>query len=302
MRSLVVLVLAVALLVPSASRATPEAATVARPVAPVPSPLVTARPYATQLSSRYDAARPAPLVLFLHGYGEQADLARRSGFDRVVEEQGGIGVSPSGTVDRLGRRFWNGASGCCDLFRSGVDDVAYLSAVLDDAMARYRIDARRVFVVGFSNGAFMAHCLACERASRVTGIVAMSGTNWLDVDRCRPDAEVSVLQVHGDADDTVAFLGGSLLGIVRFPGAEASTAAWARVDGCEGGIEALGAIDLVSRIDGRETSVERRAACNGGVTASLWTVHGGRHEVAYGEPFARRAWATLEAGLPTRRG
>jgi len=296
MRGLVVLLLALSALVPTSLLQSAQATPVARPAGAVPSPLVAARPYATQVSTRYDEARPAPLVLFLHGYGEQANLAARTGLDRVVEEQGGIGVSPSGTVDRLGRRFWNGASGCCDVFRSGIDDVAYLSAVLDDAMARYRIDARRVYVVGYSNGAFMAHRLACERASRVTGIVAISGTNWLDVDRCRPDARISVLQVHGDADETVAFLGGSLLGIVRFPGAVASTEAWARANACEGGVESLPSIDLVARIPGRETTVERRAACATGVNASLWVVHGGTHTLAYGEPFARRAWAYLDAG------
>lgn len=269
----------------------------AQPEGPVPSPLVAARPYGTQVSSHYDEARLAPLVLFLHGYGDTADLAARTGLDRIVEEEGGIGLSPSGTVDRVGRRFWNGASGCCDLFRTGVDDVAYLSAVLDDAMARYRIDPRRVFVVGYSNGAFMAHRLACERATRITGIVAISGTNWLDVDRCDPAARISVLQVHGDADQTVGFLGGSIFGLMRYPGATAATEEWARLNECEGGVESLGALDLVGRIEGRETAVERRAACNGGVTAWLWTVRGGGHELAYGAEFARLAWAYLQAGL-----
>ena len=65
--------------------------------------------------------------------------------------------------------------------------VAYLRAIIRDVMARYPVDRRRVFVVGHSNGGFMAYRMACEASDLVTGVVSLAGATWKDPARCRPE-------------------------------------------------------------------------------------------------------------------
>ena len=61
-----------------------------------------------------------------------------------------------------------------------------VDAILADVKAKYNVDPKRVFVIGHSNGGFMSHRLACDRASDVAAIVSLAGATWLEWDRLRP--------------------------------------------------------------------------------------------------------------------
>jgi polyhydroxybutyrate depolymerase len=57
-----------------------------------------------------------------------------------------------------------------------VDDVAFLDALLDDLAGAYRVDPRRVFATGMSNGAMMAYRLASELSERIAAVAPVAGT------------------------------------------------------------------------------------------------------------------------------
>src|SRR5688572_27262361 len=121
------------------------------------------RPYGLKVPAGYEGQAPVPLVVLLHGYTSNgAQQAAYFGLPAVADKEGFLLATPDGTRDRLGNRFWNATDACCDFFRSGVDDVAYIDAVIDDIAAKYPVDPARVFVAGHSNGAFMAHRYACD--------------------------------------------------------------------------------------------------------------------------------------------
>src|SRR5207244_7941240 len=126
-------------------------------------------------------------VVVLHGLGGNGrGIERRYQLAALVEELGFLAVYPDGTEEKGGghRRFWNATDACCDFFRSGVDDVAYLDAIIGEMSAAYPVDPARVFVVGHSNGAFMAHRYACDRAAKVAAIVTLAGMQWKDQSHC----------------------------------------------------------------------------------------------------------------------
>src|SRR5205814_4362028 len=118
-------------------------------------------------------------------------------------------AAPDGLQERSGRgaHFWNDTDACCDFAHTGVDDVAYLDAVIADMRARYRVDDARIFLLGYSNGGFMAHRLLCDRASTFAAAASVAGSAWKDPARCRPAAPASLLEVHGDADEMVLYQG-----------------------------------------------------------------------------------------------
>jgi polyhydroxybutyrate depolymerase len=130
----------------------------------------------------------------------------------------------------------------------------------------------------------MAHRLACDRASEVAAIVALAGDNYLDATKCNPSEHVAVLQVHGDADMTILYGGGSTVS-GQYTSAHASVATWAEKNGCTGALAPTGTmLDLDSTIPGNETKVETYGGCPAGVDVALWTIQGGPHVPTFAQP------------------
>lgn len=255
---------------------------------PAPSSLVAARPYQATLPD--SDARPAPLVLVLHGLSATGPIQDAYfGFSKWAKGQGIITAYPDGTKNSLGARFWNATNSCCDFENSKVDDVAYLTAVIDDAIARYGADPRRVYLVGHSNGGYMAYRMACDRADRIAGIASLAGANWKDTSRCRPSVPVPVVQIHGTKDDNVPYAGN-----VVTPTAKESVASFAATNGC-GATPADGpARDIERRLPGSETTVLRWQGCKGGA-AELWTITDGAHIPTLTADFPAQVYGSLSA-------
>ncbi|MDB4936526.1 MAG: hypothetical protein JWP87_3498, partial [Labilithrix sp.] len=195
------------------------------------------------------------------------------------DARGFLYVLPSGTLDGDKNPFWNATDACCDFEGSNVDDVAYLAAVIDDVARTHSLDRKRVYITGISGGGLMAHRLACDISERIAAVVSISGATWLDASKCKPTSPVSIVEMHGDADDTVPYGGsaskpGSLPGV---PSAHDTVAHWANYNGCTGSIQVAGApLDLESSVPGAETKVEKYAGCVRG-DVELWTAVDGPH-------------------------
>lgn len=72
-------------------------------------------------------------------------------------------------------RFWNASDACCDFYHTGTDASGYLHQLLETVKSRYPVDPDRVYLIGHSNGAFIAYRMACEHAADVTAIVSLAG-------------------------------------------------------------------------------------------------------------------------------
>jgi len=238
-----------------------------------------ARPFEVFTPSSYDPSTPTPLVILLHGFGASGDI--QEAFFQVqplAEARGFLYVHPDGTTNQIGSQFWNATDACCG-FQSEVDDVAYLTAIIDQVSAEKNVDPNRIYVMGHSNGGFMSYRMACELAGRVAAVASFAGATFADEDDCAPSEPVSVLQVHGTADETIAYDGGTTPIINgTYPGALESTAIWAAYNGCGTDPAATDAtLDLLPDVTGAETSVQSYGDCPAGVAVELWTMEGGPH-------------------------
>jgi len=237
----------------------------------------------------YHAGSRAPVVMLLHGYGASGQTQENyMQFGDLADEFGFLYVYPDGTENGVGARFWNATDACCDVFGSGVDDASYLRAVLDEIRATLSIDPRRVYVIGHSNGGFMAYRMACDHADLIAASVSLAGATFDDAGDCSPTEPVDVLQIHGTLDPTILYGGGAITG-TPYPGAVASVETWATYNGCSGvGDTSPPPLDLDSSLAGDETSVTRYATdCDRGGSAELWTIAGGLHSPALSEDFNR---------------
>lgn len=244
---------------------------------PARDPLVVARPYRVRAPGAGGA--PVPLVVLLHGYGANGiGQDTYFGLGQLVPTRRFVLATPDGTLDASNRRFWNATDACCDFARTGVDDVAYIRAIIDDAKARYSIDPGRVYVIGHSNGGFMALRIACELSDRVAAVMSLAGAGFSDATRCRPAQPVHVLQVHGTLDAVIQYNGGMFMGVGSYPSAERTVSDWAARNGCGTMRASAGAsLDIESSLAGAETTREAHSGCRPGGSAELWSIQSGSH-------------------------
>ena len=241
--------------------------------------------------------RPAPAIVVLHCYGCTAkETAERYELEALARRHGAVLALPSGHVDARREPYWNASPACCDFDHARPDDVGYIEHVIDGLVKHKGVDPRRVYLVGVSNGGFLAHRLACEAPARVAAIVSIGGAG-ADPAACKAKLPVAVLEVHGDADRIVPIGGGPLgAGLPQeapIPAARTTLAAWARRDHCAP-VPAAGApIDVDAQLPGAETHVERWRCPRAAV--EQWTVRGGGHLPQLAPGAAEAMWRFLAA-------
>jgi polyhydroxybutyrate depolymerase len=166
------------------------------------------RSYRLYVPDSYNPNTAVPLVFNLHGYTSNAIQQEIYGdFRSIADTANFILVHPDGTLDGSGNRFWNafGAAG-------GVDDVGFISALIDKIDEDYNIDLNRVYSCGMSNGGFMSYRLACELGDRITAIASVTGTMAINAPaNCNPYKPTPVMQIHGTADPTVPYGGNEFM-------------------------------------------------------------------------------------------
>jgi polyhydroxybutyrate depolymerase len=245
------------------------------------------RQVTVNVPASYQPGRPAPLVIALHGYTSNAkDLERYLRLTPESERRGFVYAYPDGSTDARGDHFWNATDACCAFYNPKPDDSRYLSELISAMQGAYRIDRTRVYLIGHSNGGFMAFRMACDHADQVTAVVSINGASWNDTARCRPSGPVSVLAIHSSTDETVAFNGGVIDG-AAYPSAATTIAQWLGHNRCADAGRDAPALDLVTDLAAAETSVRTYArGCASGSTVQAWTINGGSHAPSLGPAFA----------------
>lgn len=161
------------------------------------------REYRVYIPAAYDGSTPVPLVFNLHGYGSNnVEQEQYGDFRSIADTANFIIVHPMGLVDLFGSTHWN-AFGTSD-----VDDVGFLSSLIDTIYAAYNIDGNRIYSTGMSNGGFMSHKLACLLSGRIAAIASVTGSiTTTEIDACITNHPMPVMQIHGTADETVPYEG-----------------------------------------------------------------------------------------------
>jgi len=242
------------------------------------------RPAMVTIPSDYDPSTSYPLLILLHGRGAtgQLEAIYLRMFD-VIDAKQFVFVYPDGISNA-----WNATEACCDL-TGEVDDVGYISRLIDEAQGVYNIDAERVYLMGHSNGGFMSFRMACERSDLITAIVSLAGSTFNDPADCQPATlPVSALAVHGTDDETIPYEG-SMNGAFSFPGAVETVERFAARAGCN--VDSPAMLESINLTGDDVAETERVAytiGCDEGTDFELWTIEGGPHIPV----FIDTEWAT----------
>ena len=187
------------------------------------------RTYLVHVPQSYSSSTATALVLGLHGYGGTAGgLENSTGLSDIADREGFIVVYPDALgFGSDGRQMWNAGGAYEQWWAGGVDDVDFLSTLIDTLSVEYFIDPARIFAFGISNGGFMAHHLGAKLPYRIAAVASCAGL--LAYDDFEPGPPVSVIHFHGDSDSTVPYEG---LADIGFSGAEEGALLWAQHNGC----------------------------------------------------------------------
>ena len=173
------------------------------------------RTFNIHIPSFHNKSVQVPMVIALHGRGSNGVgmiLLTRKGFNKLADKDGFIMVYPDGI-----ELNWN--DGRMDeeandrAHRENIDDVGFISALIDSMIKDYNIDPKRIYVTGISNGAIMSYRLACELSHKITAIAPVDGNIPIMLfPSCSPSGPVSVLAINNTDDPLVPFEGGEIYG------------------------------------------------------------------------------------------
>ncbi len=158
------------------------------------------RDYILQIPTGYVEGEEIPLVFNFHGFGSNA-----------IQQQFYAGMTPLSNSEKFAVCYPNGVDAAWNVgwsFGSQADDVGFVGAMIDKFSADYSINKQKIYSCGMSNGGFFSYVLACEMGDRIAAIASVTG-GMVDeyVPNCNPDRKIPVMQIHGTADDVVAYNG-----------------------------------------------------------------------------------------------
>ncbi|MBO9203286.1 MULTISPECIES: extracellular catalytic domain type 1 short-chain-length polyhydroxyalkanoate depolymerase [Niastella] len=192
------------------------------------------RSYLLNLPPNYNDSSNFPLVIAMHGLaGSASQMEQDYGLTTKSNNAHFILVYPEGVPSDgiLGIRTWN-AGTCCDFaMEHNIDDVQFIRQLIQKLTSTYKINSKRIYVTGMSNGAMMTYRLACELSTQLAAIAPVSGT-LLTKQPCTPARAVPVLHIHSAIDNKVPYAGGYGLANYYFPPVDSALRVWASIDGC----------------------------------------------------------------------
>lgn len=224
--------------------------------------------------------RGAPLVVVMHGSGQNGAQMRRAtgyGFERLADEHRFAVVYPNGYEG-----YWNACNivGDYSANKLNVDDVGFLTGLLDKLGNEIGVNRSRAFATGVSRGGHMAFRLALEAPSRFRAVAAVAANvPTPDNFKCKPTGQgtSSVMIMNGTEDPLNPFDGGEvkLFGFLKrgtVRSSRESAQYFANLNGIQGSPEAK-ETEVADKV-----RVEELRWHNGtSVEVDLMAIHGGGH-------------------------
>jgi polyhydroxybutyrate depolymerase len=206
-------------------------------------------------------------------------LADVTHLSAVADEHGFAVLYPQGYGDS-----WSVPGGLpTPAHEAGIDDVAFVRALLDSVGPQYQLETSRAVATGISNGGHLVQTLGCQLADHLVGIVPVAAPLQNgNASRCSPSRLLSVLEIVGTFDQKAA----------TFPD---TLAFWEHADKCPG--VPVGSSLSDAAVDQTTVTISSFTDCRGGTEVTGYLVNGGGHAWPGGKPLG----GTDEVGVTTRQ-
>jgi polyhydroxybutyrate depolymerase len=252
------------------------------------------RSYILHIPANFDANALYPLVIVYHGGGGTPQkIIAVTGFSTIADNEGFLVAYPAG-IDN----HWNDGRGVTQPELNGVDDIQFTKDLIADIENQYKVDTKRIYATGASNGGQFVHRIACEIPGSFTaiGVVVGSipsnlypGTTWPTNETlppCAPSQPISIVSIRGDADPAININGGEVGPFDPITGNTISDGGyvesnsnvetfWSNQNGCTG--KTSSEITPTPPLDSTRVFKDSFTGCNAGVSMDFYVVSGMGH-------------------------
>jgi polyhydroxybutyrate depolymerase len=192
------------------------------------------RTFILNLPSKYYETPNVPLVLAMHGVAGSAPTTEQYFLiNEKADEQNYAIIYPEGVVSTAinKNRTWN-AGTCCEFAaKNDINDVGFISALIDSMPKAFKINKKKIYATGMSNGGMLSYRLACELSNKIAAIAAVSGPMVVK-QTCNPARAMPILHIHSVKDKIIPYLGGQVdLGLI--PSVSTTLTAWSKINDCK---------------------------------------------------------------------
>lgn len=202
----------------------------------------------------YSPAKAMPLVVNIHGRTHNATgQATLSHAIAKSDAAGFVVIHPEawGTPTS-----WNAGTCCEPATTNNIDDIGFMTKLLDEAEDKLCIDKDRIYFMGLSNGGYLSHRGACQLTDRLAAIGPVASN--LLFQGCAPSRPIPVWMAHGTADP-----------LVQYAWADQSADYWAGKNKCT---------TMATTYTKGDTSCVTHGGCDGGADVVFCTVTDGGHQ------------------------
>jgi len=219
---------------------------------------------------------PRPTVLVLHGSLLNAQVTVRAmGFEPLVARGDLVAVYPNAIASQ-----WNDGRPMVAAWNGGVNDVAFLRALVAHLVRAGISDPRRIYVAGYSNGGMMGLRLICEAPELIAAVAGIGAAFPVELAQaCKAPKPTATLIMNGTADPLVPYAGGALaFGEGYVVSTNATMRFMRRVNGCAdtASVDRLPDLDPT---DGSRVVVTSWTECASGAPVVLYRIEGGGHRI-----------------------
>lgn len=231
------------------------------------------RTYLLNLPPNYYNSSDFALIIAMHGGGGDAvQFESTSKLTDKANASGFVVVYPEGVESNrlLKIRTWNAGTCCEYAMENNIDDVGFISKLIDHLLASYKIDPKKVYATGHSNGGMLSYRLACELSNKIAA-VAPNGCTMVVEQPCNPTRAVPVLHMHSVLDTNVPYMGGEGTGFteVYYPPLDSVLNVWSQINNCATPSQVL--------LDNSDYKFTTWSDCDNGTTIEYYLTKDGGH-------------------------
>lgn len=142
-----------------------------------------------------EASKNKTVIIALHGFKQTVKgMERLTGFNELASKYNFLVVYPEGY-----KKGWNDGDDTKEATKENIDDVSFISAVIDWAKTNYQIE--KVILTGFSNGGFFAVDAGCQLSNKIDVVIPVASGVWDgNMKNCSTTVKQQVLFVHTQND------------------------------------------------------------------------------------------------------
>ena len=244
----------------------------------------TSRNYYLYVPSSYQSGKSMPLMLAFHGAGGKGDrFAANARLNDVASREGFIIAYPNGISNQ-----WNDGRNAQGS-DANIDDVGFVSTIIDKLVREKSINKNKVYAVGISNGGMFTQRLACQMPNKLAAVATVIAALPKNLQStCKPRRPMSIMMINGTADTIIPWQGGEVAQDIRNRAGQkprgvggevvsvpATIAFWRSNNGCslQQSVEKL----PDTQPDGTQVTRSQYSNCRNSSQVILYTVEGGGH-------------------------